>query len=148
MVDGELFAPRDIQAGVPQGSVVYSLCINDTPHTAGIYLALFVDHSYTHKHIYIYIKDKNVKSLCFNWALCYEGVWGNGDIYSSTQFLTSALDGGDLSASRSDRFTPKERAPDTHWIGGWVDPRTVLDTVLKIEIPSPRRESNSRTPII
>jgi len=25
------------------------------------------------------------------------------------------------------RFTPRERAPGTHWIGGWVDPRAVLD---------------------
>jgi hypothetical protein len=30
-------------------------------------------------------------------------------------FLTSALVGGEWSASRSDRFTPGERAPGTHW---------------------------------
>jgi hypothetical protein len=36
-------------------------------------------------------------------------------------FLTLALDGG--------RFTPGERAPGTHWIGGWVGPRTGLDAV-------------------
>jgi len=34
--------------------------------------------------------------------------------------LTSALDGGEWSASRPVRFTPRERAPGTHWIGGWV----------------------------
>jgi hypothetical protein len=34
--------------------------------------------------------------------------------------LTSALDGGERSASRSGRFTPRERTPSTHWIGGWV----------------------------
>jgi hypothetical protein len=38
-------------------------------------------------------------------------------------FLTSALLGGEWSASRPCRFTPKERAPVTHWIGGWVGPR-------------------------
>jgi hypothetical protein len=63
-------------------------------------------------------------------------------------FLTSALDGGEWSASRSDRFTPRERAPGTHWIGGWVGPRAVLDTVVKRKIPSPRWESNPITPIV
>ncbi|PNF15375.1 hypothetical protein B7P43_G00968 [Cryptotermes secundus] len=35
-------------------------------------------------------------------------------------FLTSALAGGERSASRPGRFTPGERAPGTHWIGGWA----------------------------
>jgi len=35
-----------------------------------------------------------------------------------------------------------ERAPGTHWIGGWVGPRAFLDAVVKRKIPSPRRESN------
>jgi hypothetical protein len=43
---------------------------------------------------------------------------------------------------------PKERAPGTHWIGGLVGPRAVLDAVVKKEIPSPRQESNPRTPIV
>jgi hypothetical protein len=47
--------------------------------------------------------------------------------YSSTHSLTPALDGGEWSASRPGRFTPKERAPDTHWIGSWVGPRAVLE---------------------
>jgi hypothetical protein len=42
---------------------------------------------------------------------------------------------------------PKERTPGTQWIGGWVGPRAVLDAV-KRKIPSPRRQSNPRTPII
>jgi hypothetical protein len=46
--------------------------------------------------------------------------------YSSTHSLTSTLDGGDWSASRPGRFTPRERAPGTHWIGDWVCPRTGL----------------------
>jgi hypothetical protein len=29
------------------------------------------------------------------------------------------------------RFTLGERAPGTQWIGGWVDPRTSLDDVMK-----------------
>jgi len=34
--------------------------------------------------------------------------------------LTSTIDGDEWSASRSGRFTPRERAPGTHWIGSWV----------------------------
>jgi hypothetical protein len=56
--------------------------------------------------------------------------------------LTSALDGGEWSALLPGRFTPKERAPSTHWNGGWVGLRAGLDMVLKSKIPSPRQESN------
>jgi hypothetical protein len=42
----------------------------------------------------------------------------------------------------------RERAPGTQWIGGWMGPRAVLDAVVKGKIPNPRRESNSRTPIV
>jgi hypothetical protein len=47
--------------------------------------------------------------------------------------LTSALAGGEWSALRPGRFTPGERAPAIHWIGGWVDPRAGLDDVEKRE---------------
>jgi hypothetical protein len=40
--------------------------------------------------------------------------------------LISALDGGVLPASRPGRFILRERAPGTHWIGGWVGPRAGL----------------------
>jgi hypothetical protein len=63
-------------------------------------------------------------------------------------FLTSALDGGEWSDSRPVRFTSRERASGTHWIGGWVDPRVGLDAVVKRKIPSSHRESNPRTPIV
>jgi hypothetical protein len=46
-------------------------------------------------------------------------------------FLTSAVDGGDLSASRPGRFTIEERASCSQWIGDWVDPRVGLDAVEK-----------------
>jgi hypothetical protein len=52
-------------------------------------------------------------------------------MYRSTFFLTSTLLGGEWSASRSDRSTPRERASRTYWIGGWVDPRAGLDDVEK-----------------
>jgi hypothetical protein len=46
-------------------------------------------------------------------------------------FVTSALAGSEWSASRPCRFTPEERAPGTHCLGGWVDPRAGLDDLEK-----------------
>jgi len=51
-------------------------------------------------------------------------------MYSFTLFLASALGGGEWSASRPGHFTSRERDPGTHSIGGWVDPRAVLDAEL------------------
>jgi hypothetical protein len=42
----------------------------------------------------------------------------------------------------SDRFTPRERAPVTHLIGGWVGLKAGLDAVLRRKIPSSYRDSN------
>jgi hypothetical protein len=53
---------------------------------------------------------------------------------------------GQLQAPAS--LPPRERASGTHWMGGWVGPRAVLVAVVKRKIPSPRRESNPRTPIV
>jgi hypothetical protein len=53
--------------------------------------------------------------------------YGGVDVYTRI-FLTSALVGGEWSASRPSRLTPA-----THWIGGWVDPRASLDDVEKIK---------------
>jgi hypothetical protein len=85
--------------------------------------------------------------LCFNRAPCNEGVLGE-QRYSSIHSLTSALAGGEWSAPRPSCFTPRERAPGTHWIGGWVGPRAILDAVVKRKIPSPHQELNPRTPIV
>jgi hypothetical protein len=46
-------------------------------------------------------------------------------------FLTSALVGSEWSTSRPGRFTPGERAPGTHWIGGLMDLRAGLDDLEK-----------------
>jgi hypothetical protein len=64
-------------------------------------------------------------------------------------FLTSALVGGEWPASRPGRLTARERAPRTHWIGGWVDPSVGLDYVEKrkfltlpgLELRPPRSSS-------
>jgi hypothetical protein len=60
---------------------------------------------------------------------------------------------GDWSASHPCRFTPGERAPSTHWIGGWVGPRAGLDdtekwkffTLLGLELRSPGRSARSQS---
>jgi hypothetical protein len=51
--------------------------------------------------------------------------YGGVDVYTHV-FLTSALVGGEWSASRPGRFTPGERALGIHWIGGWVDNEKML----------------------
>jgi hypothetical protein len=48
-------------------------------------------------------------------------------------FLTSAVVGVVWSASRPGHFTSGEKAPCTHWIGGWVGPGAGLDDVEKIK---------------
>jgi hypothetical protein len=63
-------------------------------------------------------------------------------------FLTSALAGGERSASRPNRFTPGERTPSTHWIVGWVDARAGLDHVEKIVALTRTRSPTPQSRII
>jgi hypothetical protein len=44
-------------------------------------------------------------------------------------FLTSALDGREWSASRPGCFIPRDKAPYTHWVGGWVGHSAGVDAV-------------------
>jgi hypothetical protein len=57
---------------------------------------------------------------------------GGGDI--DWLFLTLTLDGSEWSVSCPGHFTPGERTPGTHWIGGWVDPRADLVAMEKIKM--------------
>jgi hypothetical protein len=124
-----------------QSSIIYL-------HQAQIKFYRFSNKNYIALKISILCdKGKGKVIPVLNWAPRHEGVLGKWR-YSSTHSLTSALDGGEWSASRPGRFTPRERAPGTDWIGGWVGPRAVLGPMVKWRIPSPRRESNPRTPII
>jgi hypothetical protein len=56
----------------------------------------------------------------------YEGVVVYIHIY-----LTSTLAEDEWTASGPSRSIPGERAPGTHWIGSWVDPRAGLDNMEK-----------------
>jgi hypothetical protein len=71
--------------------------------------------------------------------------WGSGCIPPRILDLGTTWE---WSASRPCRFTPRERATGTHWIGSWVGPRAVLDAVVKRKISSRRWESNPRIPIV
>jgi hypothetical protein len=89
-----------------------------------------------HIHSQLAIQRCKIKvklSLCLTKHHAAKGEWR----YSSTHSLTSALGGGEWSASRL--ITPRETAPSTHWTGGWVGPRAVLNAVVKRKIPSPPR---------
>jgi hypothetical protein len=70
--------------------------------------------------------------------------YGEMAVYSDI-FLLSAQVGGEWSASRPCRFTPGERAPGTHGIGGWVGPRAGLDNVEKILNPKGTRTPTPRS---
>jgi hypothetical protein len=58
-------------------------------------------------------------------------------------FLTTALDGGEWSASRPGRFTPGEVGPGTSWIGGWVGHKAGLDA-MKRKSCTPRESNPGR----
>jgi hypothetical protein len=100
-----------------------------------------------HRKVKVEVMLKVKLSLCFDWAPRHESVLGSGGI-APRILWPRALDGDEWSALRPGHFTPRERCPDTHWIRGWVGPRAVLDAVVKRKIPSPRRESNPKIPIV
>jgi hypothetical protein len=70
----------------------------------------------------------------------HRGAWGERR-YSSYPLLTSALDGGEWSASRQGKDL------STHWIGGWVGPRAGLDQILEEKILCLYRGTNPGRPV-
>jgi hypothetical protein len=86
------------------------------------------------------VKKVNLSFSLINWALFHEDVWGSGG--TASPFLTTAVGGGEWSASRPRRFIHGERARGTHWIGGRMGPRAGLDAVEKRKISRICRKSN------
>jgi hypothetical protein len=78
----EVTAPRDIKAGMPEGCllslILYSLDINDTFQTPGVYLSLFADDNYIYVDVIsVYICDRPKIGFCSQKAAarcqCYLG---------------------------------------------------------------------------
>jgi hypothetical protein len=95
-----------------------------------------------------YCRECNSPSLSLSPSSLSREVGSCPHIHTNhaTKWLDQAR--GEWSALRSGRFTPRERPPSTHWIGGWVGSRADLDAVVKRKIPRPPRKSNPITPII
>jgi hypothetical protein len=53
---------------------------------------------------------------------------------AASPLLTLAVDEGKWSALHPGRFTPRDIAHGTYWIGGCLDPRASLDTMKKRKI--------------
>jgi hypothetical protein len=94
--------------------------------------------------VFVKTKKQKQKHQDYRQQLRYR-VFKNSCFVCWVPAFQSQLDGGEWLASRSGRFTPRERAPGTHWIGGWVGPRAGLDAVLR-NIPYPCRESKTGGP--
>jgi hypothetical protein len=62
-------------------------------------------------------------------------------MYRSTFSLNSTLVVGEWLASLRGRFTARETAPGTHWIGGWVNPSPVWTSCRSVNF-LPHRDSN------
>jgi hypothetical protein len=82
-------------------------------------------------------------SLCFNWKSCHEDVLGNGGVAPHILDLGSRWRWVVSFTPRP--LNPRERAPFTHWIGGWVGPGAGLVALVKKKIPDPCWVSNTRS---
>jgi hypothetical protein len=75
-IEGKMLTPRDIQAEVPQGSILfstlYSMYINDTPRIPYVYLGLFADDTCVYatdrKEVYVLRKLQRVFSAVETWC--------------------------------------------------------------------------------
>jgi hypothetical protein len=75
-----------------------------------------------------------------NYVLRHDDVWGGVDAQIHV-FLASTVARGEWSASLPGRFTPREEALSTHWIGGRVGPTAGLDKLKKWKfLPQPGLE--------
>jgi hypothetical protein len=66
-------------------------------------------------------------------ASCYEGLEAGGPV-EAPRFLNLGIKQSQWLVSRSVRFSPGERGPNTNYLGTWVDLKASLDGVAKIKI--------------
>jgi hypothetical protein len=85
-------------------------------------------------------------SLCLTKHHAMRTYWGSGGI--ATHILDLGTRWRWVVSFTIRQLYPQKKVPGTHWIGGWVGPRAVLDMVVKRKIPIHRWESNPRTPIV
>jgi len=121
---------------VEKSSAVFQKCIRyfgnrfsvpSNPYSPILNLMLeIISHTYKG---FLYYGEFVPVLFFFNRAPPHECLLGKRR-YSSTHSLTTALGRGEWSASRPSSFTARERAPGTHWIGGWLGPRAVLVAVV------------------
>jgi hypothetical protein len=69
-----------------------------------------------------------------------------GVMYSSYSFTTSAIDGVSGRRHAPAALYPREWTPGTHCTGGWVGPRTGLDTEARGKNPLPLSGIEPRSP--
>jgi hypothetical protein len=94
------------------------------------------------QNVRITILVKVKLSLCLtNLALRHEDVWGSGCI--DPHFLDLGTSWRWVVSFAPLPLYPRERAPTTHFIGCWVDPRAGLDDMEKWKIVYPK---GTRTP--
>ena len=95
------------------------------------YLQFYAQHAY-----------QNINDMSPKLSLYMPGEHrGKVEVYLHS-FLISALDGGERSTSGTFRFTPGERTPAIHYLGGRVGPRANVHSREKKEIPCPDLDSN------
>jgi hypothetical protein len=94
----------------------------------------------------IKLKVKVKLSLCLTKHHAMKTYWGSGGI--APRILGLGTRWRWVVSFNPRPLYPRERASGTYWIGGWLELRDILDTVVKRKIPSLRRKSNPRTPIV
>jgi hypothetical protein len=71
-----------------------------------------------------------------------------GKMYSSYSFTTSALDGASGQRHARAVLYRRRKDPGTHYTGGWVGPRTGLDTKVRGKLSCLCRGSNLARPVV
>jgi hypothetical protein len=111
----QVIRPHVMRVPVSTASRVHVLGLEETASMYGGKQRIYecVSKSFwTESILHIELKVKVKLFLCLTKHHTMKAYWELR--YSSTHSLTSALDGGEWSASRPGRFTPSETAPGTH----------------------------------